>query len=61
LRSSAAFGGSGLSLTAPPDTNDILPPHSYLQLPERSGLGIELDEDKLRRYEIGGEEFTAQA
>jgi L-alanine-DL-glutamate epimerase-like enolase superfamily enzyme len=38
-----------------------LPPHSYLQLPERSGLGIELDEDKLRRYEIGGEEFTAQA
>ena len=33
----------------------------YVQLPERPGLGLELDEDKLKRYEVGGEEFTAKA
>jgi D-galactarolactone cycloisomerase len=32
----------------------------YVQLPERPGLGLELDEDKLKRYEVGGEEFTAE-
>ncbi len=33
----------------------------YVRLPDRPGLGIELDEEKLKRYEIGGEQFEAEA
>lgn len=33
----------------------------YLSLPEKPGLGIDLDEEKLQRYEIGGEQYEAGA
>ncbi len=33
----------------------------YVRLPERPGLGLEIDEEKLKRYEVGGDEFKTEA
>lgn len=32
----------------------------FITLPDRPGLGIELDEDKLRQFEVGGEPIRAE-